>query len=77
MNSSVKIDGDDIGEGDDGEKVDMKALAKNVNVREMEKVLKVCLPAQMNPRFYLNFYSSRGIAGILYLIMYQSKGSGG
>ena len=45
VNSSVKIDGDDIGEDDGEEKVDMKALAKNVDVREMEKVLKVRLPA--------------------------------
>ena len=45
VNSSVKIDGDDIGEGDDEEKVDMKALAKNVDIREIEKVLKVRLPA--------------------------------
>ena len=41
VNSSVKIDGDDIGEGDGEEKVDMKALAKNIDIREMEKVLKV------------------------------------
>lgn len=45
VNSSVKIDGDDIGEGDGEEKVDMKALAKNVDIREMENVLKVRLPA--------------------------------
>jgi transcription elongation regulator 1 len=44
INNGLQIDGDDIGEGGDaGEKVDMKALAKTVDMREMEKVLKVCL----------------------------------
>lgn len=42
VNSSVKIESDDIGEGDGEEKVDMKELAKNVDIREMEKVLQVC-----------------------------------
>ena len=45
VNSSVKIDSDDIGEGDGEEKVDMKALAKNVDIRDMEKVLQVRPPA--------------------------------
>lgn len=44
IDESLKLDGDDIGEaGEDDEKVDMKALAKSVDIREMEKVLKVCL----------------------------------
>ncbi|PPQ69873.1 hypothetical protein CVT24_003208 [Panaeolus cyanescens] len=37
--STVKIDDEDLGEMEE-EKVDMKALAKNVDLREMEKVLK-------------------------------------
>ncbi|KAF9058208.1 hypothetical protein BJ165DRAFT_1426379 [Panaeolus papilionaceus] len=37
--STVKIDDEDIGEMEE-EKVDMKVLAKNVDLREMEKVLK-------------------------------------
>ncbi|KAF8165360.1 Hsp90 protein-domain-containing protein [Crassisporium funariophilum] len=40
VNGGVKIDDDDIGEGEGEEKVDMKALAKTVDIREMEKVLK-------------------------------------
>lgn len=40
LESYVKVEDDDIGElGDD--KVDMKTLAKNINIGEMEKVLKV------------------------------------
>lgn len=47
VGESLKLDGDDIGEaGEDDEKVDMKTLAKSVDIREMEKVLKV----------YLNFH---------------------
>jgi hypothetical protein len=40
LESYVKVEGDDIGEVDD-DKVDMKTLAKHINVGEMEKVLKV------------------------------------
>ena len=44
VDGGVKADDAD---GEDGEggggKVDMKALAKNINVEEVEKVLKVCL----------------------------------
>jgi hypothetical protein len=76
VNSSVKIDGDDIGEGDgEEEKVDMKALAKNVDIREMEKVLKV-RPTRFY-LIYLIYYSSREIAGILCSITYQTKGNDG
>lgn len=39
LDAGVKVEGDDIGEVD--EKVDMKTLAKNVDICEMEKVLKV------------------------------------
>lgn len=43
VEGSVKIENEDIGEGegDSGaSKVDMKSLAKNIDIREMEKVLK-------------------------------------
>jgi len=41
IGDSLKLDGEDIGEaGDEEEKVDMKALAKTVDIKEMEKVLK-------------------------------------
>lgn len=41
VNSGLRMDGEDIGEGGDSEeKVDMKALAKTVDIKEMEKVLK-------------------------------------
>lgn len=40
LESYVKVEDDDIGEVDDN-KVDMKALAKNINIGEIEKVLKV------------------------------------
>ncbi|KAF8974761.1 Hsp90 protein-domain-containing protein [Flammula alnicola] len=41
VSGGLKIDGEDIGEaGDEDEKVDMKALAKSVDIKEMEKVLK-------------------------------------
>jgi hypothetical protein len=44
VSDGLKIGGEDIGEaGEEDEKVDMKALAKSVDIREMEKVLKVCL----------------------------------
>lgn len=43
LGHNLQIEGDDIGENDE-EKVDMKALAKNVDIREMEKVLKVSCP---------------------------------
>ena len=44
VEGSVKIENEDIGEGegDSGaSKVDMKSLAKNIDIQEMEKVLKV------------------------------------
>lgn len=42
VGDSLKLDGEDIGEaGEEEEKVDMKALAKTVDIKEMEKVLKV------------------------------------
>lgn len=41
IGSGLQIDDEDIGEESE-EKVDMKALAKNVDIKEMEKVLKVC-----------------------------------
>ncbi|KAF8175377.1 hypothetical protein BJ912DRAFT_1024508 [Pholiota molesta] len=41
VSDGLKIGGEDIGEaGEEDEKVDMKALAKSVDIREMEKVLK-------------------------------------
>ncbi|KAF8978779.1 hypothetical protein BDQ17DRAFT_1265314, partial [Cyathus striatus] len=42
IENGLKVDNEDIGE-EEGEgiaKVDMKALAKNIDIREMEKVLK-------------------------------------
>lgn len=42
VGGGIAMDDDDIGEGGD-EKVDMKVLAKSVDIREMEKVLKVGL----------------------------------
>ena len=39
--NDLKIEDDDLGE-DTEQKVDMKTLAKNVDIHEMEKVLKVC-----------------------------------
>ncbi|KAF5321365.1 hypothetical protein D9619_001107 [Psilocybe cf. subviscida] len=49
VGESLKLDGDDIGEaGEDDEKVDMKTLAKSVDIREMEKVLK-------NDKRYITF----------------------
>lgn len=42
LESFVKVEDDDIGELDD-DKVDMKTLAKSINIGEMEKVLKVGL----------------------------------
>ena len=42
VNGGLRMDGEDIGEGGDGdERVDMKALAKTIDIKEMEKVLKV------------------------------------
>ena len=40
LESYMKVEDDDIGEVDE-DKVDMKSLAKNINVGEVEKVLKV------------------------------------
>ena len=40
VNGGLEIDAEDIGETGE-EKVDMKTLAKNVDIKEMEKVLKV------------------------------------
>lgn len=43
VSDGLKLDGEDIGEaGEEEEKVDMKSLAKTVDLKEMEKVLKVC-----------------------------------
>ncbi|KDR83759.1 hypothetical protein GALMADRAFT_236117 [Galerina marginata CBS 339.88] len=47
VSGGLQIDAEDIGE-DGEEKVDMKALAKNVDIREMEKVLK-------NDKRYITF----------------------
>ncbi|KAF8913882.1 Hsp90 protein-domain-containing protein [Gymnopilus junonius] len=47
LGSGLQIDDEDIGEESE-EKVDMKALAKNVDIKEMEKVLK-------NDRRYITF----------------------
>ena len=40
LDAAVRVEDDDIGEVDD-EKVDMKTLAKNIDIGGMEKVLKV------------------------------------
>jgi len=40
LDAAVKVEDDDIGEVDE-EKVDMKTLAKSIDIVEMEKVLKV------------------------------------
>jgi hypothetical protein len=77
VNSSVKIESDDIGEGDGEEKVDMKELAKNVDIREMEKVLQVCSPSYMKPWVLSDICSLREIAGIACSIMYQNKENDG
>jgi transcription elongation regulator 1 len=56
VNSGLRMDGEDIGEGGDGdEKVDMKALAKTVDIKEMEKVLKVFPVYFFICRFELTF----------------------
>lgn len=60
VNSGLRMDGEDIGEGGDGdEKVDMKALAKTVDIKEMEKVLKVFQVYLFSDRFELTFFSER------------------
>jgi len=72
------IQNDDIGEEDneDGERVDMKKLAKGVDVKEIVKVLKVWQGYQVFPH-NINLSSSRTINAILFSIMSQSRERGG
>jgi hypothetical protein len=59
VNSGLQMDGEDIGEGGDGdEKVDMKALAKTVDIKEMEKVLKVFPVYLFSSCFELTFFQN-------------------
>lgn len=73
IDESIKID--DLGEDAEEEQVDMKALAKNVDLKEMIKVLQV--------RSYLFFVEHwltclpRTIRDTSYSITYQSSGNDG
>lgn len=69
-----ELDGDD-GEGFGG-KVDMKALAKNVDLNDIVKVLRVGISI-MCLRLLSNNGSSRTINGTLSLTMCPSSGRGG
>jgi hypothetical protein len=68
---------DDDGDEDEGEggggNVDMKKLAKTVDITEMEKVLKVRAIFSLGP----SYLSSRETSDISFSIMFPSKGNGG
>ena len=72
------IQNDDIGEeeNEDGERVDMKKLAKAVDVKEILKVLKVWHTDLTFPT-RRNSLSSRTTNAILFLTMPQSRGRNG
>lgn len=72
------IQNDDIGEeeNEDGERVDMKKLAKAVDVKEILKVLKVWRTDLTFPT-RRNSPSSRTTNAILFLTMPQSRGRNG
>ena len=71
------IQNDDIGEveGEGGERVDMKKLAKGVDVKEIVKVLKVYTGLALLSSG--NSPSSRTINATLFSIMSQNKGKDG
>jgi hypothetical protein len=79
VNGGVPVDEDDDeneeGEGGGG-KVDMKALAKNVDVSEMEKVLKVSFVFSYL-KSWSNFCSDSMTKGIQSSTMYLSNESSG
>lgn len=78
IGDSLKLDGEDIGEaGDEEEKVDMKALAKTVDLKEMEKVLKVCSSISMLHTECILMVCFRTINGISCSITYLIKGNDG
>jgi len=72
------IQNDDIGEEDneDGERVDMKKLAKAVDVKEIVKVLKVWYACLVFPSGG-GSPSSRATNAISFSIMSQSRGRDG
>jgi transcription elongation regulator 1 len=72
------IQNDDIGEeeNEDGERVDMKKLAKAVDVKEILKVLKVCSAVLAFPTSS-NSLSSRTTNDTSFSITSQSRGRGG
>lgn len=74
------IQNDDIGEeeGEGEERVDMKKLAKAVDVKEIVKVLKVCeLTQRRCSALNSDPLSSRTTNAILFSNMFQKKGRGG
>jgi hypothetical protein len=81
VNGGVKADED--GEEDEGEggggKADMKALAKTIDLREMQKVLKVCCLNYCRPqtRTTADKRSPRTTRGIQYLTTSLTSASNG
>ena len=78
VSDGLKLDGEDIGEaGEEEEKVDMKALAKTVDLKEMEKVLKVCSLTLLRCVQRILMVCFRTTNGISCSIMYLIKGKDG
>jgi len=78
VEGSVKIENEDIGEGggDSGaSKVDMKSLAKNIDIQEMEKVLKVSSCYVLPHQRFLKL--NRTISGSSCSTTYQWKENNG
>ena len=72
---------DDVGDEDEGEggggNVDMKKLAKSVDITEMERVLKVRTLPFLGLKSFIRFEPSRETSDILCLNTFPSKGNDG
>lgn len=78
VDGGVKAEDEDGDEGEGGGgKVDMKVLAKNVDVEDMEKVLKVRHPSQAHNKSYSELNIFRMISGITCSIMFLNSESDG